>query len=29
MAAGCWCRPIVSDSDAAEGIALLLGMEYS
>ncbi|CAJ2670331.1 unnamed protein product [Trifolium pratense] len=29
MAASCWCRPIVRDSDVAEGMALLLGMEFA
>ncbi|PNX74930.1 hypothetical protein L195_g030859 [Trifolium pratense] len=29
MAAGCWCRPIVPDSDVAEGMTLLLGMEFA
>ncbi|PNX79627.1 ribonuclease H, partial [Trifolium pratense] len=29
MAASCWCRPIVRDSDVAEGMTLLLGMEFA
>ncbi|MCI65644.1 hypothetical protein A2U01_0086902, partial [Trifolium medium] len=29
MAAGCWCRPIVPDSDVAEDMTLLLGMEFA